>query len=415
MSTCTRVVPRRVAICLALSVALIVPAFGTASAEVSTAKAPCQKPSGEPIPFAYIATLEGPASENNFSDAVTASVKSINCAGGVKGRPIELHPCNGNSLLDPNLPTKCAREAIERDSVVSVAATSLDGAVPTALDAAGIPSVGTAFVVEGLTLPTFFNVTGGIPATLAGMAAKLYDDGARKIRVVSLDAPGVSQFLKPLADLGLESRGASVLDSVLFPADPSADDSALVQAAITGADALILLTTLDSLNKVVPEIEAAGFKGKMGITVSVIPPDEPVVQKKSLVLNQGLYPPSATEHKAIRDFNADMKRFAPKHGRKLIEADVQAWLAVQIAADALKQAETIDAAGLLKALNAYKVPFDVGPTLDFTKPGAFGLPRLFTTEMVPVKNVKKNYLQDGPIVDAAAPPATGSTATTTAK
>ena len=413
MSTRSPVMLRRIVICLALSAALVLPAVGTASAEVAR-QSKCQKPSGEPIPLATIGTFEGPGSQTRYDGASKAAVKSINCAGGVQGRPLDLNLCNSNPLVDPNLGQKCVREVIADNVVASVSGNSLDESVIPSLDAAGIPSVGSAFVVQGLLRPTFFNITGGVPAVEAGLAAKLYDDGARKIRVVSLDVPNAAALIS-LADLGLETRGTKTIEPVLFPLDPSVDDSALVQAAVTDADALILLVTDEVLAKILPEILGAGYKGKIGIGASTILPTAKDVQRKGIVFATGLYPPSAKDHKAIRDFNADMKKYGPKLDRPLLEADVQAWLAVYIVADALEKAETIDAAGLLEVLNTYVSPFDAGPPLDFSKTGALGVPRLFTSTIVPLKLVKKDYVQDGPILDPTLPPSSGSTTTTAAK
>ena len=402
---------KRLAICLALTTSLLVPTLGTANAKVSTAKASCQKPSGEPIPIFYIAQLAGPTSQTNYHLAVEAATKSINCAGGVKGRPLDLTQCNGNTLVDPNLGQNCARDAIAAGAVAAPGIQVLDGAVITTLSNAGIPTLGTPVTTPALVLPTSFSVTGGVPASLTSLAARLYDEGARKIRLISLDSPQVGAFVTVINN-AMKPRGFTLLDPVLFPTDPSADDSALIQAAMNGADALIIAQTLEGIQKIVPELYAAGWTGKIGINATTIPPNEPAIQHKGIILSQGLYPPTATNHKAVRDFNADMAKYAPKLGRPTLDGDLSAWLSVQIVADALKQAATIDAPALLNVLNAYKVPFDVGPPIDFAKGGSLGLPRLFTSGVVILELKDKKYYEDG-IVDAAAPPPT--TTTTKAK
>ena len=413
-STRTPVVFRRLAICLALTVALAVPTIGAASAEVGRASSSCKKTPGEPIPIYQIAQLAGPTSQTNYRLAVEAATKSVNCAGGVDGQPLKLTSCNGNSLVDPNLGQNCVRDAIADGAVAAPGLQTLDNPVVQALNDAGIPSLGTPTVVQSLVAPTAFNPTGGIVATLAVLAAKLWDKGARKIRVVSLDAPMAAALIN-LGNEGLESRGGKMLDPVLFPTDPSADDSAQVQAAINGADAIIVLQTLEGTQKIVPELYAAGFKGMLGINASTIPPDEPVLQgHKGIVFVQGFLPTTATDSQAIRQFNADMKKYAPKLGRTVTDADVISWVSVKIVADALEQATTKDAAGLVSVLNTYKVPFDLGPTIDFSQGGKFGVPRLFTTEAVPLKLKSKKYYQDGPVLDATAPPP-ASTTTTKAK
>ena len=97
---------------------------------------------------------------------------------------------------------------------------------------------------QALTAPTSFAVTGGVPASLTSLAARMYDDGIKKVRIVTLDSPQAGAFINIVNNALQKSRGFSTIDPVLFPLDPSADDSAFIQSAINGADGIVLAQTL---------------------------------------------------------------------------------------------------------------------------------------------------------------------------
>ena len=399
---------RRAAMCVALAGAMLTVMVGNAAAASSSAAdTSCTKPSGAPIPLSMIANFSGPgAGDTNFRGGAQAAVKRVNCDGGVQGRPLQLITCNGNPFVDPNLGPNCAREAVSKEVVASVGMTTLDSSVVEAFDDAGIPIVGAPVSLRGLTAPHSFPIVGGLPGALAGQAAKLYDEGSRRIRVLSVDVPG-SAALAIFANLGLTPRGSKALETVLLPHDPALDDSAVIQSAITGADAIILAMTGDQLEKVVPEIRSAGFKGKLSSQVTIVSPDQP--QVKDFLFAAFTYPASSTGKPGIDRYNADMDRFSPNDRFRGLEGDIVAWESVQIVADALQTAPTISAAALYTALQTYTVSFGVAPDIDFsTGGGVYGIPRIFTPYVIAQKVKNKEYVADGDFFNPTQPPATTS-------
>ena len=406
-----------VAVCIALTAALFVSTLGTAAARTTTAsKTKCTKTSGEPILLSQIGNLEGPAANPTIVDGALAAVKAANCDGGVQGRPLKLITCNGSVFMDPNLGPDCARDAVAKGVVASVGRVTADNVVVQTFADAGIPSVdsGTS-ATRALVSPMSFPMNSGVIGILAGLAAKFYDDGARNIRVMVVDSPGAAA-IGDYANKGLASRGASVLPPILYPADPSVDDSAIIQSALAGGtDAIELLLGKDQIEKVVPELRAAGFKGMLGGGTTVLTdPKQKAIQEKGFVLMGSLYPATATSQPAVKQFNADMARFNPK-GEKT-DASLATWGAVEIVVDALKTSATIDGPGLAAALAKYNVTLGLSPEFCFCDGGnVYGIPRIFTPYVQPQKIKNGKYVVDGEPFDPTAPPASKSTGTTTKK
>jgi ABC-type branched-subunit amino acid transport system substrate-binding protein len=394
---------------------LLVSTVGTASGRTTSAsKTACKKTSGEPVLISMVAFLSGAsATPGLFVPAATAAMKSVNCEGGVKGRPIKLIVCDGSLFTDPNKGQNCARDAIQQGVVASVG-SSPDNNVSKAFDDAGVPIIGVALSPVAFTAKTSFPLNAGVPGALAGLAAGLYDRGARKIRVLVVETPSAAAIAS-FANKGLEPRGAKALETVQLPSDPAADDSAIIQAAIAdGTDALILTLTEPQIKKVAPEIRAAGFKGMLAATATSVAPDVPAV--KNFLFGASLYPASAKDQPGIAQFNKDMDKYAPNGLR--LESSITVWSAIRVVADALKHAPTIDKTALLNVLSTYKVDLGTGPTVDFSSGGnAFGIPRLFTQQVVMQKVKNKQYVLAGDFFDPTVPPtkASGSTSTTSKK
>ena len=399
-----------VMVCVALTAALFVATVGTAGARTTTAsQTKCKKTSGEPIVLSQIASLKGQVASPDILDGSTAAVKAANCDGGVQGRPLKLLPCDGNPFTDPNLGATCATKAVAAGAVASVGRVTSDNVVVKTFADAGIPSVdsGTS-ATQALVSPESFPMISGAIGVLAGLAAKMYDDGARNIRVMVVDVPGASA-ISSFANKGLEMRGAEVLDPILYPSDPSADDSAIIQSALVGGtDGIILLLVEDQVAKVVPELRAAGYKGLLGGGTTVLTdPKMKEIQGKDFILIGSHIPVSSAEAPPVQQFKADMARFNPKGQRS--DPSLASWGAVEIVVDALKTATTIDGPGLTAALNEYNVTLGLTPDFCYCNGGGvYGIPRIFTPYVLAEKIRNGKFVADGDFFDPTAPPASES-------
>ena len=405
---------RRAVVCLALALTLLVPTVGIAAARTTSAnETACKKTSGEPVLVSTISSETPPAGGPNYKNTVLAAAKGVNCAGGIHGRPLKMITCDGNPFIDPNSGQNCARDAINQGVVASAAMSAPDAAIATALMNAGIPMVGVPLNLPGLTNPLSFVETSGALGLAAGPAAAVWDRGARKIRLVTFESP-LTGAIDSFMNQALAPRGGKTLPPVQFPTDPVADDSALIQSVISGGTDAVYLALDEGTNiKVIPELRAAGYKGIIAATAAITTPKVMkaigAAEAKKLVLAAGLYPTTATQHKGIAQYNADMDKYAAP-GTQRVEASINAWLAVYIIADALNKAPTVDKQALVNVLNTYKVTQDAAPVVDWGGAGSVGgIPRIFTALTGVQQYRNGNYYMDGDFFDPLSAPATKGT------
>ena len=410
LSTRTRTTSAGVLAFIALAVALTVSTAGLATARTTSASnSACKKTSGEPVLFSTISNESEPIRQPYYKPSVLAAAQSVNCAGGIHGRPLKVITCDGNIFSNPNNGQNCARDAIAQGVVASAALASPDAAVATAFANAGIPMVGVALNLPGLTSPYSFNPTSGAAGLVAGPAAAMWDKGSHKLRILAFESP-LTGAVQGFANTALEPRGGEMLPFVELSADTSADNSALIQATIAGGtDGLILALSAAANIKVIPELRAAGYKGLIATAATLV---EPAVVKalgpaesSKLLLSAGYYPESATKQSGIARYNADMAKYAPKVQK--VESSISAWSSVIILADALNQAPTVSKEALFAVLNNYELTLDVSPDANFADTGAFGIPRVFTT-LTAMQKIKKNgtYYTDVDFFDPLVAPPT---------
>jgi branched-chain amino acid transport system substrate-binding protein len=234
--------PRRLYVGVAL--AILVAACGDDDSPAQPeAAASTTEASGEPIKIMAVADIEVPPNVITYPSAplgVAAAVETINAAGGVAGRPIELIICDGKG--DPNRAIDCGRRAVDEKVValVGVMMANSQGLFDAVADA-GIPFIGIfpadpASQTHALSYP----MTGGTPGGFGGLAAVLSDvGGAKKPAVVSLNISaaraGVSFVSK-----ALEARDLELVTDIVEVEPGAADFSAAASTLVgSGADGIM--------------------------------------------------------------------------------------------------------------------------------------------------------------------------------
>lgn len=133
-----------------------------------------------------------------------AYARSINAAGGINGRKLNVLTCNDhNDSVDA---AKCARRAAKENAVAVVGSYSqyADSFFPS-LEGAGIPYIGGYGITnDEFTSPLSYPVNGGQPALLAGLGSALADCGP--VALIRPDTIAGDQ-LAPLLDSGLKAGG----------------------------------------------------------------------------------------------------------------------------------------------------------------------------------------------------------------
>lgn len=171
-------------------------------------KAPAATDSG-PIKIMQIGTFESPnLSLTDAKAGLDAHVQSINAAGGINGRKIEVQFCN--DAFNANTGAACARTAVS-DGVVAVvgAASSQAPAALPVLEAAGIPwlaGAGSGGPIEG-TSSVSYPITGGTQSMQVGMGRLLANKGGKNIAVIVADAAAAYAAADDIAN-GAKAGGA---------------------------------------------------------------------------------------------------------------------------------------------------------------------------------------------------------------
>jgi ABC-type branched-subunit amino acid transport system substrate-binding protein len=329
-------------------------------------------PKGEPIKLSVMVPVDGVGAQPEILSGAQAAADSVNDAGGITDpaggakRPVELIVCKQRATDDPEAgPLKCAKDAISAGAIASASKYSFSESATKEFASAGIPMVGTLGVsTEDYLNPKVFPISAGA-APSGGAGAALQAAGAKTIAFISADNPAgryVPNFIKPV----LESP-ADLINETYIPFDPSVDVAPFVARVVrAGPDGVVIAQSSAVLVKLVTSLRQGGYQGK--IAVAGIAPDT-IEQMGSaadgLIVVSSFEAPTTTSNKTIKQFNAEMDRFAD--GAAKDEFSLNAWLTVHFIADQLAELPEIDAASLLEALDAHPTvdlgaapPFEIG-------------------------------------------------------
>jgi branched-chain amino acid transport system substrate-binding protein len=382
-------------------------AASTASSESSATDAPSTSSAaasgpatGEPIKLLNISTLESAVfSAPQVQSAIEAREKSINDAGGVAGRPIQVEFCNDK--FDPNEASACARKAVDEKVVAVVGSLNLFAAnIFPILSDAGIPWIGGAGssgAIE-LTDPISYPIHGGTPSMIMGAGAALVTKkGAHTVSIVGDDNPGsasgVDLFKQGVSLAGGESK------TFIAPAG-TVDYSALVGQAMEGnPDAVAVATVPANAAKFIKTLRDAGYKGVVGGVSSAFPKaaiDALGADANGILIGFRMIPPTNTDNPTVAKFLADMAAHAPD--AQIDELALDAWTATGFFADVASRLDKINSASVRAYLDdpALK-PIDLGvlPAYGSRKaPEKYPRARNFVTILAEINDGKVNQLGD---------------------
>jgi ABC-type branched-subunit amino acid transport system substrate-binding protein len=371
----------------------------TSAAEAATTAAPTESTaaesttptaSGEPVRLGVIAedAASTPPSENVtvIATAAEAAADAINAAGGVgpDHRPIEIVTCETRG--DPNVAAQCGRDMVSQGAVALVGSIStVSGGFLPVTEAAGISSIGHFSVGPAdLTATLTWPIVSGAPALIIGQGVLAGELESQKPSLVRVDLDPVAQAAQ-LANLGLQSSGLTVNNTVAVP--PGAPDMSSYVAAATsgGTDAVIVITTPQDLANFVRALRQSGS-------------DIPVISDSANVLRainagftdemEGVYavswgkPATETEDPAVAQFLEEMDAKDPDATKD--DTATNAWVSVGLFAELVRDMPQIDAAAVTAALPSV-TDYESGifPPTDFSEvqqllPGV----RLFNTSVL---------------------------------
>jgi branched-chain amino acid transport system substrate-binding protein len=195
------------------------------------------------------------------ADTAEAYEQYINEHGGIAGHPLEVTVCDSRG--EPTQATQCAREAVEDGAVAMVGSYSPFGAdiIPVLEKAEtawfGVPSVESAQELESqISFPT-----GSIPANGAGIVAKAYEEGCKKLNAVILE--GAEKVFEPVIKNAAKAYGQEIGRFVNLPAEAKDYAPQVAEATGGGADCVIGIIAETQYQSFMPAWQQSGTDARL--------------------------------------------------------------------------------------------------------------------------------------------------------
>lgn len=335
-------------------------AGGLALAAAAAGLTGCDLGSGSPAaPLVRLGALfgmSGPVGEVGQRSAAAArlAVTEANAAGGVLGRQIEL--IVGDDGCDANTAVLAANSMVTRDIVASVGGACSVGTVPTVkiFHDAGIPMIIPSSNSTDLVDPGFdtvFLMSGTTAAEATYAVGQIRRRGGEKIAVID-DGTSYSMTLAKAttAAASAPDSGLTIVGrQTITPGEPSyrrvADDT-----VHQGADALYFTGYYAEAARLVVDLEAAGYRGKIFLGDGAV--DDSLATKLSAAQAAEVYFTAFPIPSLIPDTADWADRYAEANGSRPGPNTMEAYDAVQLALDAIRRAGSTDRAAVRAAIAA---------------------------------------------------------------
>jgi ABC-type branched-subunit amino acid transport system substrate-binding protein len=196
---------------------------------------------GSTIKIMGIGLFESPAlSLPDQSAAMKAKVESVNAAGGLGGKKIELILCDDK--LDPNKASACARKAVQEKVVAVVAGYEPNTAqVLAVLEPAKVPFFnGYAINNRDANSPVEFPFTGGVITSYAAVGVALAEAGCTNMGVIAVTAE-VVQVGADWSAKGMKANGGTS-NKIDVSLDQASFDAELASLDKKGAECIVPAT-----------------------------------------------------------------------------------------------------------------------------------------------------------------------------
>jgi branched-chain amino acid transport system substrate-binding protein len=235
---------------------------------------------GSPITLGYITDGKGASIDfTPLQQTAKAAVHYVNdYLGGIAGHPVKLDICETQQL--PARATACANEMIQKN--VPVVLNDLTGVGPTLVPIIAksrIPYVSfSGTTAPELTTKNVYSLTGSIAAFLGGIAEYSKESGLKKVGIVAMNIPAVTQSLNTLGKLVFGKAGVTMQ---IVPVDPGTADLTPEVTAIKqgGAGGMLVFADSTICANALKAAKGLGFTGTRmlvaqcvnGATAKVIP------------------------------------------------------------------------------------------------------------------------------------------------
>lgn len=308
-----------------------------------------------------IASISGQVlSQPEYKTVAEVAVKKINSDGGINGQKVKLVFCD--TKLDPNIEAGCVREAIQAKADAMVGGLEAYPDTFKQLEAAKIPFIGNVgFTPGAYENPISFPLGSG-PLGIEATIASMVKAGSKKIGIIVIDAPGAIVG-SDLLEAAAQSAGVEVTNYVKFPPTTTDFTSYYAKVLENGTDGVALLTSTNPFLIAPKELKDQGFTGIAstydGNLRDTTPGGDTLSQIPGYYIS-GIVPwqSSGENPPALQDAIDTIEKYAP--GTEISTTAIQQYAAFMLFAEAMKDADTIDAASVLDTFNNLSTPIETG-------------------------------------------------------
>lgn len=298
-----------------------------------------------------------------------AHLDHVNATGGIRGDTLRLV-----SLDDAANPAQALKRIEQAASTLNpVAFMYLIG--PETIAATneanvfgriGIPLVGTSPAAVQLRSPTrshVFHLTQGENSEYEKLAQQLRTIGLRKVALIHWDDPATMGEVKYFELSAAREPAIEVVARAAVAASSGQLDKPIEQVAQARADAIVSMLPVEETAKLLKTLRAKGlFTPVYGASYNEsgrLFDHAGEAASRGMTVTQVVPNPFGGTLPAVRDYQTQMKQYAPKDTR-LGTLSLEGFLAARLLVEALRQtARPVTAAGLREALEQ-RSPFDLG-------------------------------------------------------
>jgi ABC-type branched-subunit amino acid transport system substrate-binding protein len=366
-------------------------AGGNTSAPATSAAASSGSASpatGTPVKIMVMAVKNNPVlSQQEQFDGATASVNTINAAGGVNGHKLVLVQCD--TKLDPNAEQACLNKAVTEKVAAIVGSTILFSTFAN-LETAKIPLLAVQGITPAQLQSKISYPLGAFIAWFGGQAQMAKDAGAKTV-AISYTQTDSGKFSSVLMADQATKAGLKVVTQVgtaLTTTDWTADAATLTK---DNPDWVMMAGSTGTAPGLIRAIKAGGYQGKISVNSSALKEEDLQKFKDSMegVEVAGATLPATSDDPSVKAYLAGLEKYSP--GAKVDENGMLGWSGVLVFAEVMKDATSFTGADVIAAADKVTTPIQAGPWGPWVGAGTSPIatyPRMFNHSFVPgtVKN-----------------------------
>lgn len=298
-----------------------------------------------------------------------AHLEHVNATGGIRGDTVRL--VSLDDAADPAQALKQIEQAAATLNPVAFLYLIGPETFAATLDAnvfgrVGIPLLGTSPAAVQLRSPTrshVFHLTQGENSEYEKLAQQLRTIGLRKVALIHRDDPATMGEVKYFEQSAARAPSIEVVGRAAVAGNSGQLDKPFEQIAQMRAEAIVTMLPVEETAKLLKTLRAKGlFTPLYGASYNEsgrLFDHAGEAASRGMTVTQVVPNPFGGSLPAVRDYQTQMKQYAPKDTR-LGTLSLEGFLAARLLVEALRQTpRPVTAAGLRNTLEQ-RGPFDLG-------------------------------------------------------